>query len=186
MACSVYGAQHLLEALYQIGEADYALSLMASTAERSWAHMIYDVGSTITLEAWDNRFKPNQDWNHPWGAAPANIIPRHLMGVQPLEPAFGKISIKPQPGNLEWATLDMPTIKGTIHVDFEQKPGGFFKLNINIPANTTAKVYLPRLAEEDKTIIVDGEKLKGEVEGRFLYIEKIGSGNHTFETRAMY
>ena len=26
------------------------------------------VGSTITLEAWDNKFKPNQDWNHAWGA----------------------------------------------------------------------------------------------------------------------
>jgi hypothetical protein len=49
--------------------------------------MIYEVGATITLEAWDDRFKPNQDWNHAWSAAPANLIPGRLMGITPAEPA---------------------------------------------------------------------------------------------------
>ena len=84
MVCSVYGSQYLLEALYEAGEDDFALQLMTDrSSDRSWPHMIYDVGTTITLEAWDNKYKPNQDWNHAWGAAPANIIPRYLMGVQP-------------------------------------------------------------------------------------------------------
>ena len=107
------------------------------------------------------------------------------MGVQPLKPAFSKISIKPQPGNLDWATLDMPTIKGTIHVDFQQQPDIFFKLNINIPANTTAKVYLPRLTE-NKEVIFDGQKQEAKAEGKFLYIDNVGSGDHTFETRSEY
>ena len=49
MACSVYGSQFLMEALYEAGEDDFALTLLTSTSERSWAHMVYDVGTTIAL-----------------------------------------------------------------------------------------------------------------------------------------
>ncbi len=40
MACSVYGAQYLLEAMYLAGKADYALELMTATHDRSWWNMI--------------------------------------------------------------------------------------------------------------------------------------------------
>ncbi|MFK7981076.1 MAG: sulfatase-like hydrolase/transferase, partial [Saprospiraceae bacterium] len=79
MACSVYGSQFLMDGLYNAGEADYALELMASKAKRGWYNMIR-VGSTITLEAWDYEYKKNLDWNHAWGAVPANVIPRGLWG----------------------------------------------------------------------------------------------------------
>src|SRR5205814_6290826 len=122
MACSVYGAQYLLEALYEAGEAGHALALMTARTDRSWTHMARDVGTTMTLEAWDNRYKPNQDWNHAWGAAPANILPRKLMGVEPEEAGFRKVRIRPRPGSLEWARLDLPTIRGPVHVDFRSSP----------------------------------------------------------------
>ena len=115
MACSVYGAQFLLEALYEAGEADYAYSLLTDQSLRSWYNMIR-VGSTITLEAWDDSFKPNQDWNHLWGAAPGNIIPFRLMGVQPLEPGFARVRIHPQTGPLRRADVTVPTCRGPIRV----------------------------------------------------------------------
>ena len=73
MACSVYGSQFLMDALYEANDAEYALHMLTKTDDRSWYNMIR-VGSTISLEAWDNKYKPNQDWNHAWGAAPANIL----------------------------------------------------------------------------------------------------------------
>ena len=90
MACSVYGAQYLLEGLFAAGEGQYALDLMRATNDRSWWNMI-KVGSTITMEAWDMKYKPNSDWNHAWGAAPGNIIPRCMWGITPKTPAFGLI-----------------------------------------------------------------------------------------------
>ena len=122
MACSVYGAQFLLEALYESGEADYALGLMTSESERSWYNMIRS-GSTITTEAWGNCFKPNQDWNHAWGSAPGNIVPRKLMGVEPLEPGFARMRIRPQPGSLSEASLRLPTIRGEVRVAFRNDFG---------------------------------------------------------------
>ena len=181
MACSVYGAQYLLEALYQAGESEYALELMTATSERSWGHMIYDVGTTITLEAWDNRYKPNQDWNHAWGAAPANIIPLWLMGARPLEPGFRKILIQPQPGLLAQAELILPTIRGPIQMRFDNEPGKKFCLRVNIPANMTARIYLPRLASDDTMVCVDGQNMRGVLEGDVVYIDPVGSGEHILE-----
>ncbi|MGI6302878.1 MAG: hypothetical protein ACOX52_17730 [Verrucomicrobiota bacterium] len=65
MACSVYAAQFLMEALYQAGEEQYALDLMRSTDERSWWNMLA-AGSTVAMEAWAMKYKPNSDWNHAW------------------------------------------------------------------------------------------------------------------------
>jgi hypothetical protein len=181
MVCSVYGSQYLLDALYEAGEDDFALELMTDTeSDRSWPHMIYDVGTTITLEAWDNKYKPNQDWNHAWGAAPANIIPRCLMGVQPVEPGFAKVRIKPQVGNLKGGTLDLPTVRGTIHVDFASAKGRAFDLNIHLPANMEAIVYVPALGSQDPDLLMDGRRAEGTVEGDFVVLDNVGSGRHRF------
>ena len=181
MACSVYGSHHLLEALYRAGEADYALALLTSTAERGWAHMIYDVGSTISLEAWDDRFKPNQDWNHAWGAAPASAIPRWLMGVRPLAPGFGEMLIRPQPGSLTFAEMTLPTIRGAVQVRFEHRPGESLHLEVELPGNTKARVGLPRFGRTDSELSVDGRRVCGIPEGETVYVEGVGSGLHSLD-----
>jgi len=178
MACSVYGSQFLLDGLYEAGEADYALALLVSRLERSWAHMIYDVGTTMALEAWDDRFKPNEDWNHAWGAAPANIIPRRLMGVRPLTPGFGRILIHPQPGPLAYAEMTVPTIRGPVTVSFNNEPGRSFYLEIDTPANTSACVVLPRLDRPDTTVLFDGRPMPAAVRGGTLVVDPVGSGRH--------
>lgn len=142
MACSVYGAQFLLDALYNEGEDEYALSLMNSTGLRSWYNMIR-MGSTISTEAWDNVYKPNLDWNHAWGAVPANIIVRRLMGIEPLEPGFGKLRIAPQPGGLQSASLKYPTVRGTVYVAFEKQEDGSYSLDVRLPANVEAEIIKP-------------------------------------------
>jgi len=179
MACSVYGSQFLLDAVYENNHADYGLSLLTSTAERSWYNMIR-VGSTITLESWDNKYKPNQDWNHAWGAAPTNIIPRKLMGIEPIEPGFRKIRIKPQVGNLAHAGIICPTIHGDVAVSFRNNPQQLFNLNVTIPANTTADVYLPFWSKSQK-VKMNGSVVKYHQEGSFVVIENIGSGVSEFE-----
>lgn len=177
MACSVYGSQFLLDAIYQANDAGYGLSLLSSTAERSWAHMIYDVGSTITLEAWDNKYKPNQDWNHAWGAAPANLIPRKLMGIEPLEPGFRKIQIKPQPGALENADMTFPTIRGGLKISFKNKTGEFFDLKVVIPANATADIYIPWKSSK-LALFLGNKPLKTKQTEGFVLIENVGSGEY--------
>jgi len=177
MACSVYGAQFLLEALYRNGEGQYALELLTAQHDRSWWNMI-QVGSTITMEAWDFKYKNNLDWNHAWGAAPANIIPRYLLGIRPLEPGFGKVLIQPQPGSLERVSGVMPTIHGPIQVSLENREMQPFELRIDVPANVTAKVGLRLRHRQSTMLVVDGKRVAAELEGSTLFVDNIDFGTH--------
>jgi len=185
MACSVYGAQYLLEALYNAGEDDYALSLMTADTKRSWMNMIR-AGSTVTTEAWDEYYKPNLTWNHAWGAAPANIIVRRLMGIRPLEPACRVLEIKPQPGNLSEIELKTPTIRGQVDAKW-QSDAKSFSFKIRIPANTKARIWLPfpaaDIIEEDgKPIDQVRDILPLGTKDGFAGFET-GAGEYTFTGR---
>jgi len=148
MACSVYGSQYLLEALYKAGEAKYALGLMSSTSDRSWYNMIR-IGSTITLEAWDMKYKTNSDWNHAWGATPANIISRCMWGIQPILPGFELVGIKPQLADLTNCSIVVPTIKGQIVGEYKKKSDNMTEYTFVLPANMVAEfgVNLPSKSE---------------------------------------
>ena len=92
--------------------------LLTGTGTRSWLHMLA-TGSTITMEGWDNLIKPHQDWTHAWGAAPANLIPRWVVGLRPTKPGFADYVLDPHPGDLEYFHFRQPTPDGCIDVYYE-------------------------------------------------------------------
>ena len=180
MACSVYGSQYLLEALYKAGEADYALQLMTSDSKRSWLNMIR-VGSSMTTEAWDEFYKPNLTWNHAWGSAPANITARKLMGIEPLEPTFSKFKISPQPGYLENASIKVPCIRGEIRCELNQEQNSW-NMDISIPGNSEAELWLP---QHFSRVTIDGMDQKAIKEVHFAgesrNVFSLKSGLYTVE-----
>lgn len=178
MACGVYSSNYLLEALFNYAQPDYAFSLLTSDSDRSWLNMIR-VGATMTTEAWDNKYKANNGWSHAWSASPVHIIPRKIMGIEPAEPGFGKIVIKPRPGSLSYAKAKLPTIRGDIDVEFIQNIGKSFELNISIPVNTQAKVYIPKIADLYK-LTLDGKMVKGIDNNEYVLIDGLNSGTHSF------
>ena len=112
---------------------------MTAEGDRGWLHMMR-AGSTMTLEAWDIKYKPNLDWNHAWGAAPANILPRYVLGVRPLAAGFGRILIAPQPGGLKFVEGVCPTIRGPVSVKLDAAAK---RLEVEIPPDVTARIVLP-------------------------------------------
>jgi alpha-L-rhamnosidase len=157
MACSVYGAQFLLEGLFTYGEAGYGISLMNSTTDRSWWNMIR-IGSTMALEAWDMKYKSNADWNHAWGTAPANIITRHLWGIQPLVPGYSRVQIKPQPGNLEHSTIKVPTQMGPISASYKIVNGKDRLYMVELPAEMYGVFILSH--SEGGTVYLNGRRIR--------------------------
>lgn len=151
MACSVYGAQYLMEALYKAGEDDYALELMTATHDRSWYNMI-KIGATISLEAWDMKYKSNADWNHAWGAVPGNIIPRHMWGVRPISPGFSKVQISPQMGTLRSSSIEIPTIRGQIKGEFRKVGARLSNYTIELPANMVGEFSVVVSSEDVVTL----------------------------------
>jgi len=179
MACSVYAAQYLLEALFENGASDAALALMTAPTDRSWAHML-ESGTTITWEAWDQTFKPNQDWNHAWGAAPANLLPRFVLGIQPLSPGWGRARVRPHPGSLTRAEGKVPTPRGPVFVDWTR--GTTFRMALRLPAGVTARVELPA-SERSQGVLVGGKPARARrVDGRWMLEEDV-AGSVTIEER---
>ena len=162
MACSVYGAQYLLEALFAAGRENDAIALMTARGPRTWLRMVEE-GSTMTWEAWGPEFKPNLTWNHAWGSAPANIISRFVLGVRPIDPGFSKILIAPRLGPLKWVRGTVPTPLGPVLLQAED--GASMRLEIEIPEHTSAIVQLPW--RDQRSFVVDGRNVPATSETSF-------------------
>jgi hypothetical protein len=179
MSASVYGAQFFLEALFDSSQADRAIALMTAPGDRSWTHML-DCNATLTWEAWDRRYKNNLDLNHAWGAAPANLIPRKLMGIEPLEPGFKKILICPNPGSLTWAQMRVPTVRGSVFVRVERKDG--YQITVEVPPGTTAMLGLP-LASPAQTITLDDLPVTPDRTADGAFVDSVPPGHHRLRVR---
>jgi hypothetical protein len=177
MAPSVYGAQYLFESLFLNNDSDYALSLMSTNGQRGWLNML-NIGSTLTTEAWDFAFKSNMDWNHAWGAAPANLIPRYVLGLRPLEAGFGRILIQSQLGQtLSYVSGTIPTIRGPVSLFVTNGPNTY-QMSLDVPGNVDATVMLPTQGALNPVAIVDGDPVSGFIANGWLTIQNIGSGQH--------
>ncbi|MFC7335641.1 alpha-L-rhamnosidase C-terminal domain-containing protein [Haloferula chungangensis] len=179
MDCSVYAAQYLLEGLFNHGAADKALSLITADNDRSWKHMV-DSGTTITWEAWDQKYKPNQDWNHAWGAAPANLLPRFVLGAEALEPGWKTVSIRPHTGSLQFARGKVPSPRGPVLIDWTNDRT--FSLTVELPEGMSAQIDVPA-AKATASVFVNGKATAAERKGeRWILDEKL-SGAFKIEVK---
>jgi hypothetical protein len=179
MHCSVYAAQYLLEGLFENGGARKAIDLIVADTDRSWRHMVQS-GTTITWEAWDLKYKPNQDWNHAWGAAPANLLPRYVLGVTALQPGWQRALIRPCPGGLTSARGRVPTPHGPILIDWTQSPS--FHLSITLPAAIRAQLELPAGTSSD-AVYINGEQVDARRDGSRWIVADNVCGTATVEVR---
>ncbi len=179
MACSVYAAQYLLEALFQNGASDTAHALIVAPGDRSWKHMV-ESGTTITWEAWDQKYKPNQDWNHAWGAAPANLFPNYVLGARVLTPGWSRATIRPHPGTLTSAEGKIPTPRGPILIDW--KNAATFSLTLTVPAGMTAQVELPAPAAS-RGVFSGTKEIPAKRSGNHWLLTAGVTGTATFEVK---
>ena len=106
------------------------------------------LGSTISMEAWNNEIKPNQDWNHAWGAAPCNIIPRCVVGIKPIEIGFKNFVLNPHVCDTKEFNAIFP-IPNNQSIKIEYSNG---KMNIAIPENVSA-IYQNQELNSGKHVI---------------------------------
>ncbi|MDD3512366.1 MAG: alpha-L-rhamnosidase C-terminal domain-containing protein, partial [Fermentimonas sp.] len=114
-------------------------------------------GATTLTELWDPR--AGASWNHFMMGQIEEWFFKSLAGIRSENNSgFKNIIIAPQPvGDLKFVNASYQTLYGKISVDWE-KQDNVFTLNVSIPANCTAKIYLP-----------DDSQYK-----------TVGSGKHTF------
>ncbi|QFG20462.1 family 78 glycoside hydrolase catalytic domain [Actinomadura sp. WMMB 499] len=188
MKVSVYGAQFLLDALFAAGRAEDAIGLMTATGMSGWLHMMDDLGATIVAEAWDPSLKPNMTFSHAWGSAPANVVPRHVLGVRVTAPGAAEIEVRPRPGGLTRVEGRVPTVRGPVSVELrrgETRRNGRYRLDVDVPPNTSARVVVELGDDDPRRYRVTGPHAHApratgrDVTGRLLTVGPVGSGRVT-------
>jgi alpha-L-rhamnosidase len=154
------------------GRADLFYTIATKTDYPSYGNW-FGQGATTLWENW----KGDNSRNHIFLGDITAWFYRAVAGINPdpSSPGFGKVIIQPQVvGNLTSAHGETKTLRGLVISDW--KLAGDLTLNVTIPPNTTATVYVP--AMNQKNVVADGATFVQSQDNRQVY--KIGSGAYQF------
>jgi len=208
MTTGFIGTRPLLPVLSSVGQHDLAVKHFQSRKFPSWGYEV-EQGATTIWERWDSftkehgfqgkNGKQNAEMNsfaHYSFGAVCEWMFNQLAGIQSDGPAYQKIIIRPLPPTpgsnperepINWVKAHHDSIHGRIASEWRQAKDKF-ELNVTIPANTTATVYLPT-TKADK--ITEGGKVLTKVEGvKLLRVEgdravlAVAAGQYRFASPA--
>ena len=151
------GTPYLCHVLSRFGYDDVAYSLLLQETYPSWLYPV-KMGATTIWERWDG-IKPDStfqtpgmnSFNHYAYGAIGDWMYRVVAGIDTYEdePGYKHIRIKPHPGgNLTFANADLQTYYGKVSSHWKQE-GGKLTMEVVIPPNTTADIFVPALAAVD-------------------------------------
>jgi alpha-L-rhamnosidase len=179
------GLSYLLPTLTQTGHLDIAYQLLNNDTFPSWGYSIKN-GATTIWERWDGwtEEKGFQDpgmnsLNHYAFGSVGRWLFGTVAGIDTDVPGYKQIVIRPRPGGgLTYAGATYNSIAGKIESHWKIVRDTF-TLEVTVPANTTAAVYVP--AKDAETVLESGWPA-GAAEGvRFL---RMHAGNAIFEVRS--
>ncbi|WP_325176593.1 glycoside hydrolase family 78 protein [Paenibacillus alkalitolerans] len=145
------GIGFLLPALSDYGYSDTAYDLLLQETFPSWFYQIKH-GATTIWERWDGWTEENgihasrmNSFNHYAFGAVGEWLYRYMAGIDtdPGQPGFKHIRIQPHPGiGVSKVHAEYDSLYGKI-VSSWQLQDGRFRLQVNIPVNTTATIRMP-------------------------------------------
>jgi len=191
------GTPYICRVLSTFGHTDVAYQLLLQDTYPSWLYPV-KMGATTIWERWDG-IRPDgsfetptmNSFNHYSYGAIGDWMYRVIAGIDTKSdgPGYKHIIIKPHPGgNFTFASADYETNYGKISSHWKIDSTKF-SLDVEIPANTTATVYIP--VKDNNAVLENGvainlsKDIKVEVvEGGYLALD-IGSGSYHFSNSVL-
>jgi alpha-L-rhamnosidase len=189
------GSSYISPVLSRFGYSELAFKLLMQDSYPSWLYPV-KMGATTIWERWDG-IKPDgsfetpgmNSYNHYAYGAIGDWLYRVVAGIDTYEdgPGYKHIRIFPHSDtSLNMAGADLKTYYGTVSSHWKTENGGV-SLEVIVPVNCYATVYLPSAAAENisengKAISADADiRVEGKEEGRTLV--RIGSGTYHFTVK---
>jgi alpha-L-rhamnosidase len=186
------GTPYLCHVLTRFGYTDIAYKLLLQDSYPSWLYPV-KMGATTIWERWDG-IKPDSSFqtpsmnsfNHYSYGAIGDWMYRVMTGIDTYADGVGykHIKIMPHPGGgFTYATASLQTYYGKIVSGWKIEQGRLL-VDVEIPANTSAEVFVP--AESADQILENDQPLSMAKEVQVLgkkdhYIQvKLGSGKYRF------
>ncbi len=177
----------LLRALHAGGRDDALVALLTDAREPGWARILAR-GGTFTWESWNAREVAEDSESHAWGAAVLPVLQEALLGVRITRPGAARIEVRPPRAALADAAGRFPTQRGPVEVAWRRPEGGGFELDLAIPPNVVALVFVPapsaEAVREGDAAAVDspGVTLAGAEPGAAVF--EVGAGRYAFRSGA--
>lgn len=177
------GYRYLLRALADAGRSDIIFDLNNQSEKPGYGMQLVK-GATSLTEAWDAGESSSQ--NHFMLGQINEWFYHDLAGIQPDSnaPGFKKVIIKPAlVGDILWVKSSYQSLHGRI-VNEWKRQGNKLVMDITIPANTTATVFVP--SKKENSITESGNPAKRSEGVKQLRTEvnatvfEIGSGTYQF------
>lgn len=180
----IFGIPAVLNSLTSNNRNDIAYNMVTKETFPGWGYMLKS-GATTLWESWD--YSNNvYSLNHPMLGSVGEWMFNALGGIMPSSSGFKEFTIKPQPVNdLDWVDCKYESNYGLISSSWKQGKETFV-MNISIPVNTVATVYIPFTSDskiyEGENEIKDGNfyRILG-VEKNYLKL-KVKSGDYKFKS----
>ena len=178
------GTPFLLFTLADHGRSDVAYRLLLNDTYPSWGYML-SKGATTWWERWngDTGDPSMNSYNHYAFGSVVAWVYRYAAGIDtlPNSPGFKEIVIHPHlDSRMTAARAEYDSIYGKIISDWKGTDAGPFSLSVTVPANTSAKVFLPAIAGAQLT--EDGNPVDAQPE-RGSYVVTVGSGSYKFDVK---
>lgn len=138
---SPYMEKYVLEALFMMGDTDYALERMKHRYE---AQVNYPECSTL-WEGWGigaNGFGGGT-MNHAWSGGPLTLLSQYVCGIEPTSAGFETFRIKPQLGILNEVKATVHSVNGFIRMA-ARKADRKLLVDVSVPDGCKAEVVLPQ------------------------------------------
>ncbi|NCI46828.1 family 78 glycoside hydrolase catalytic domain [Sediminibacterium sp. WSJ-3] len=180
------GTPYLCHVLTRFGHADLAYQLLLQETYPSWLYPV-KMGATTIWERWDG-IKPDgsfqvpsmNSYNHYAYGAIGDWMYRVMAGLDTYEDGVGyrHARIRPVPGGgFTHASASLQTYYGKLSNSWKRE-GNRLLMDVEIPVNTRATVYLP--AKNQAAITeTGGLAINGKQEESYVVME-LGSGSYHF------
>jgi len=194
LATGFIGTPRLLPALSLAGRDDVAYRLLLTDTYPSWLFPVKN-GATTMWERW-NGWTPDKgfgdigmnSFNHYAFGAVGEYLYGGVGGIKAASPGYKTIIIKPAVGDgLTWANTSFDSIHGLIVINWK-RDGATLTMEVTVPINTTATVYVP-VAGKDADTVTESGKPASKAKGiKFLRMEngaavyEAGSGIYRFSS----
>lgn len=183
------GIRFIFEILQEFGYDEIISAVLDTDTYPSLTEHIRR-GATTLWETWETDDSQNDcSQNHPFKGGFDHWLFANVLGIEPLEPGFARIRVKPSPSVfVKWARGHHDSPYGKIAVHWRIS-GSQFAIEVTIPANTRAEIHFPLefsdlLAESGKPIAQDETiNVRKNADSSGLVVE-IGSGTYDFSAQS--
>jgi len=178
------GTPFLLFTLADHGRTDVAYRLLLNETYPSWGYML-SKGATTWWERWngDTGDPSMNSFNHYAFGSVVAWVYRYVAGIDttPAGAGFKEIVVRPRlDARITRARGEYDSAYGKIVTDWNGSAAGPFSLKLTVPANTTARVYLP--AAPNARLTEGGRAVNAQREAD-SYVVQVGSGTYAFQVK---